>query len=739
MTAGSGRTGAIKRHSMLRALVLAARHNGVHLSFQQIVRAHGLPEGEHAPADVVGIAVENGLRARAVTLGWDRLMCLGDAFPAIMVLRDGTALVAVGANRSASPSVVLVRDPDDGVLRALDAVAAADMWDGVLVLVKPAAARTEGEGAFGLGWLWGRVMLEQRLVRDTGIAALMLSLFAMAPPFLYLLIVDRVLVHQRMSTLFVLAVGAGFIIVFGTAFGYLRRLIAAELTARIDARLMDHVFRRLIDLPIEVFETVPTGVVTHKLNEMWRIRDFLTGRLFSAVLDLLTLVLLLPLLFVLDAGLTVYVLGVAALMFLAVVAYVRSVNAAHGRVVRAEQRKNSFLVETIHGMRAVKSLALEPLKRRQWDRHAAAAVAAHRDMQLLLNQLQTIQQPLEKLVYIGVLIIGCRAVIDGAGSAAVGSLVAFAMLASRATQPIVQLAGLIQQYAEVRGAVAQVASIVNVPAEDRRSGTGLRPVLKGGIVFEEVRFQYPGTLGHALDRVSFAIPPGSIVGVMGRSGSGKTTVTRLLQGLHPAYEGLIKLDGVELRQMDLGHLRANMGVVLQESLLFSGTVRENIGIARPEAGLEDIIRAARLAGAQEFIERLPQGYDTPLAERAANLSGGQQQRIAIARALLVDPPILILDEATSALDPDSEAIVNANLRRIARGRTVVVISHRLASLVACDRILVMEAGRILDSGTHAELLGRCQTYRHLWFQQNRHIIDMGQANDRTVAGRTTPR
>jgi ATP-binding cassette subfamily B protein len=217
------------------------------------------------------------------------------------------------------------------------------------------------------------------------------------------------------------------------------------------------------------------------------------------------------------------------------------------------------------------------------------------------------------------------------------------------------------------------------------------------------------------------VPAGTMLGIMGRSGSGKTTVTRLLQRLNTSYEGMIKIDGMDLREIDLMHLRTHIGVVPQDNFLFSGTIRENIAMAKHDASFADVVRAAQLSGAEEFIERLPRGYDTLLEEGATNLSGGQRQRLAIARALLIDPPVLILDEATSALDAESEAIVNANLKRMAKGRTVLSISHRLSMLVECDAILVLERGKCYDLGTHEELLHRCDIYKHMWYQQNRHL------------------
>jgi ATP-binding cassette subfamily B protein len=301
-----------------------------------------------------------------------------------------------------------------------------------------------------------------------------------------------------------------------------------------------------------------------------------------------------------------------------------------------------------------------------------------------------------------------------------GVLVAFAMLSFRLASPLVKIAHLQSELAEVRGAILEVGSVVNVAPEETRA-SGLRLPIRGEVSFQDVRFRYSPGAPYALDEVSFTVPAGTMLGIMGRSGSGKTTVTRLLQRLNSSYEGIIKIDGMDLREIDLMHLRTHIGVVPQENFLFSGTIRENIAMAKPDAVFGDVVRAAQLAGAEEFIERLPRGYDTVLEEGATNLSGGQRQRLALARALLIDPPLLVLDEATSALDAESEAIVNANLKRMAKGRTVLSISHRLSMLVECDAILVLERGKFYDLGTHEELLQRCDIYKHMWYQQNRHL------------------
>jgi ATP-binding cassette subfamily B protein len=338
----------------------------------------------------------------------------------------------------------------------------------------------------------------------------------------------------------------------------------------------------------------------------------------------------------------------------------------------------------------------------------------------MANYPQLLTLPFERAIYAGSILLGAALSLANPENVLPGGLMAFAMLAMRTAAPLVNMARLTSELGEVRSAVIEASTVFNHPSEASRAGTGLRLPVYGNITFQNVDFRYAPGAPLALSGVSIDIRAGTIFGLMGRSGSGKTTITRLLQGLNPKYEGVIKIDGMDLREIDLRHLRTSIGVVAQENFLFSGTIRENIGIARTNATFPEIVRAAQLAGAEEFIERLPRGYDTVISEGGANLSGGQRQRLAIARALVLDPAVLILDEATSALDAESEAIINANLLRIAQSRTIICVSHRLAMLVPADAILVMERGKVYDVGTHHELLHRCDIYKHMWYTQNRH-------------------
>jgi ATP-binding cassette subfamily B protein len=321
----------------------------------------------------------------------------------------------------------------------------------------------------------------------------------------------------------------------------------------------------------------------------------------------------------------------------------------------------------------------------------------------------------------GVVAVAVYLAVENHDPMYLGAIFAFMIMTQRVTMPVIQAAQAIVQVDEARAAISGVGKIINQPAEEGRSGRGVRTPFVGRIEFNEVTFRYQGSVAPALDRVSFTIPEGTIFGIVGRSGSGKTTITRLLQALHSNYQGLIKVDGNDLREIDLDHLRSSLGVVLQENFLFRGSLRNTIAAAKPDATFEEIAEAARLAGAEEFIERLPAGYETFIQEGSTNLSGGQRQRLAIARALMGNPRILMLDEATSALDADSEAIVNANLMRIAQGRTLIIISHRLSSLVMADNILMLERGAVYDIGTHEQLLERCDIYAGLWHLQHRHL------------------
>ncbi|HXT79535.1 MAG TPA: peptidase domain-containing ABC transporter, partial [Acetobacteraceae bacterium] len=562
-------------------------------------------------------------------------------------------------------------------------------------------------------------------LRDLLIASFAISVLTILPPLLVMSVVDKVITHHSYSTLLLISIILGLMMLFETLLGFARRLIMIVIGIRTDAKLNLHLFNRLIRLPLDYFERHPAGETMYNVTQIHQVRQFITGKLMTTLLDLMTLAVLLPFLFWLSATMAWIVLVCATIIMLIIVAYLRPLRVVYGKVITAETNKSAVLGETVFGIKTVKALALEPQRKALWDERIADTGKWRVAFGMLSNWPQTLVTPLERFMWVGIAMIGAYLALDTQSGLQVGALFAFMMLSQRVSQPLVGFARLMEDWEEVAGAMAQAASVLNRPLEKDAASGGLRPKFAGAISFEDVTFTYAGTKVPALDRITFSVPPGTMLGLVGRSGSGKSTVTRLLQGINREYSGFVKLDGADLREINLRHLRSSFGVVLQENFLFRGSIRDNILAGRPGLTLEDAIRAARLAGAEEFIERMPNGYETYIEEGSPNLSGGQRQRLAIARALITDPRILILDEATSALDPESEALVNANLLRIARGRTMVIVSHRLSSLIDCDQIMVLERGELMDIGPHETLLERCAIYRQLWAQQNRHLDKQG--------------
>ncbi len=710
------------------AVLSVARYHGLELDRRDLQLEPG--ERVPSPAALVEWLRHQGLVAKASKISWGQLLRLtpgtGQSAPIVLLFTDGSAGVLVGSD--ISRNIVWVRDPrstgDDAV--AVDRLRLSQLWDGETILVRRARGGADEDRPFSLNFIFRLVIAQKKLINDISIASLVLSVLTILPALLVMQVFDKVIAHRSYSTLLLITIIFAILVVFETVLGYARREIIQVLTARIDARLHLHVFARLLALPIDYFERNPAGRTTFRLLQIFRVREFITGKLLGTFLDSLTLVILLPFLFWMDATLAWIVLVAAGLIGAIIMLFLPAISRIMGRVQTAESAKSGLLVESIQGVRTIKSLALEQQRKTEWDARVATAAEARLEAGRLSNWPQTIINPIERFIDRGIIMMGAYIILSDptGGSVDPGGLVAFMILGGRVTGPLVGLARLMEDFTEIRAAVSEVGSVLNNRVEQSGSG-GLRPEFKGAISFQDVSFTYPGGKSPALDRVSFSVPAGTMLGLVGRSGSGKSTVTRLLQGINRDYSGFLKIDGAELREINLQHLRRSFGVVLQDNFLFRGSVRDNITAGRPNMTIEDVVRVARLAGAEEFIERLPQGYETLIEEGSANLSGGQRQRLAIARALINDPRLMILDEATSALDPESEALVNANLTRIGRGRTMVIVSHRLASLVDCDKIMVMDKGTVVDVAPHTVLLERCAIYRSLWLQQNRHMDPQG--------------
>jgi len=719
----------------LQCLVLVARQHGIHLSTKQLMHDNQLDAASVGPAELLKCAERAGLRGKRLKLSWRNLTKLGRALPAIVYLKNGAPMVLTRVEATDALEQVVLLDPEapEDAPLILDRVQLEAAWEGAALLIKRDYSIRDEEQPFGIGLIASLIFRERRILRDIIVSAAFLSLLALVPILFMRLMTDRVLMHHAMSTFTVLCIALALCIVFETVFAALRRALLQHLTTRIDVKLSTLIFERVLRQSVELFETTPVGLIARNMNEATKIRAFLSNQLLGTLLDSMCLLIFLPVMFIYSPLLTFIVLGCCGLIVAWTLAMLPAFGKRTSAVIAAEGARGSFLIQTLQGIRTIKSLALEPRQIQQYEVLVARSAKFRAREANFANVIQSAILPVERFMLSGTLAIGVYVAMTSADSTAAAEIFIFLLLSQRVVGPMRQMAQLVEQYEEAKSSVQLVSSLVNTGAEDTRIGQGVRQELTGSLEFSSVRFKYRGATRPALDNVSFEIAAGTTLGIMGRSGSGKTTVTRLLQRLHAEYDGLIKIDGIDVREYALDHLRSSLGVVLQDNFLFSGSIRDNLTAAKADATFEDVVRAARLAGAEEFIDRLPRGYETYINEGSTNLSGGQRQRLAIARALITNPRILILDEATSALDPDSESIVNANLARIAEGRTVITISHRLSSLVASDAILVLEQGRVHDIGKHAELLERCDIYRDLWNQQNGTVQVRADAKLRLVS------
>jgi ATP-binding cassette subfamily B protein len=701
----------------LKGLAAVARHLELDWSLPRLTHLYAR-DTEPDAEGLARIARSEGLKAAVHKLDFERLQRFTKLAPFMARLSNGAYVVvlqtAVPSPEGGEPMVVLFnpRAPEANLF-PIPKSEFTQHWTGEVVLLKRPYKLSDTTRRFGLGWFVPEFWRQRDLLRNVVIAALAMHVVALAVPIFFQIVIDRVLVYLSISTLVVIGTGVVVAILFDAVLNWLRGYFILNTASRIDMRVARTTFDHLMGLPIAFFEQQLAGVVTKHMQQGSQIREFLTGRLLTTLLDLPALIIFLPLMAWYSGWLTGVVLLVTMLLAGVIAAMIGPYRRRLKRLYQAEAQRQSLLVESVHGMRTVKSLNLEPRRQEAWENAAADAVRTYVQVGKISLAANTLSQFIEKALSIVIVTVGAFLVFGH--HLTVGELVAFNMLSGRVISPVLQLIGLLNNYQEVLMSVEMLGEIMNRPTESTRRG--LTPNLRGEIEIDRVTFRYPNTDRPALKDFSARIPAGSMIGIVGRSGSGKTTLSALLQGLYYAGEGAIRIDGHDIRDIDLAYLRGASGVVPQEPFLFRGSIKDNIRMGQPTAGFEEIVAAARQAGADEFIQLLPQRYDTVLEEGAVNLSGGQKQRLSIARALLRRPRIIIFDEATSALDPDSEAVVVQNLAEIARGRTTIVISHRLQTIRAADAIMVLEGGTLADMGRHEELIGRNPIYRQLWSQQ----------------------
>mgnify|MGYP003670954692 CR=1 FL=1 len=695
--------------SGLLSLALIARFHRLPADARQLRHDLGLDGQTASERDVLRAAKTLGLKARAVTTTAERLPRL--ALPAIAALADGRFCVLA----KASDDAVLLHDPALSAPEQLTQAEFAERWSGRLLLITARASLVGVLRDFDITWFIPSLVRYRHLLGEVLLASFFLQVFALLTPLFFQVVIDKVLVHRGLATLDVLVIGLIAVSLFEVVLGGLRTYVFSHTTSRVDVELGARLFRHLTHLPIAYFEARQAGHSVARVRELETIRNFLTGSALTLVIDLFFTVVIFAVMWVFSPLLTMIVLG-SIPFYVAIAVLVTPVLRR-----RLEEKFNrgaenqAFLVEAVTGLETLKAMAVEPQMQRRWEDQLAGYVGASFRATNLGNIAGQAVQFVNKLVIALTLWFGAKLAIEG--DLTVGQFVAFNMLAGRVSSPILRLSQLWQEFQQARISLQRLGDILNAPVEAGGGARSALPAIRGDIGFDHVTFRYRPGGPEVLKDISLNVPAGQVLGIVGPSGSGKSTLTKLVQRLHVPESGRVMIDGVDLAMVDPAWLRRQIGVVLQENVLFNRTVRENIALGDPGLPMEGVVAAAQLAGAHDFILELAEGYDTMVGERGSTLSGGQRQRIAIARALVGNPRILIFDEATSALDYESEHAIQQNMARIVRGRTVLIIAHRLAAVRRCQRIVTIEAGRVIEDGSHAELLKAGGRYATLWRHQ----------------------
>lgn len=664
---------------------------------------------------LVRLARQLELKARLVSTRPGRLA--QTPLPAIAELQDGRFLVLAKCSNDA----VLLHDEVQQRTFQLPLAEFGQLWSGRLILITSRAILSQGGGKFDVSWFIPSIVKYRKQLLEVLAGSFFLQLFGLVSPLFMQVVIDKVLVHKSMSTLDVLVFGLVTISIFEALLGGLRTYVFSHTTNRMDVELGSRLFNHLLNLPLAYFQARRVGDSVARVRELENIRNFLTGNALTVVMDLLfTLVFF--------AVMLSYSVILTLVVFISLPCYIAlsvlvtpALKSRLNEKFRRSAENQSFLVESVTGVETIKSMAVEPLMQRRWETQLAGYVSIAFKASNLSNAANQVASLISKLTTAALLWYGAKLAIDG--SLSVGELIAFNMLAGRVSAPVLRLAQLWQDFQQVRLSMDRLGDILDNKAESNTSGgqTSM-PAVKGEVVFDKVVFRYRHDGPEVLRGLSLTVKPGSVTGIVGPSGSGKSTLTKLVQRLYSPERGRVLIDGMDLAVLDPASLRRQIGTVLQENMLFKGTVRDNIAFASPGMPFDKVVEAATLAGAHEFVLELPQGYDTELGERGNGLSGGQRQRIAIARALATNPKILIFDEATSALDAESEAIIQSNMHQICAGRTVFIIAHRLSAVRIAERIITVEKGEIVEEGTHDELIQRRGgRYASLWQHQTGYL------------------
>lgn len=695
----------------LIAIDTIAKINRLNIDIRSVIREHSLSEKEIEVEELLIIMKSFDFKAKLKEISADEI-AIKYPLPAIMVNTDGSYSILLKIDREKHRALIFNIKEEKTADVTFEELAL--LTNNKYIILSHNLINSQI--AFGFKWFFNEILSYKQVISEVMVGSFIVQLFGLVTPLFTQVILDKVIVHRSVTTLDVLAFAFITVTIFELLLNFSRKYIFLHTACKIDAKLGAKLFKHLFSLPFTYFESRKVGNIITRVRELDQIREFITNKSVSVILDLFFSFVFIFMMFLYSPALTFLVLGfvtVIALLYLIITPELRT------RLETKFQmgaQSNSYLVEAVTGVQTVKSLAIEGSMQKKWEDYLARFIKSSFKLSNMGNIASAISGMLQKAMTISILYFGVKLVI--ANKLTIGQLIAFQMFSNQFSSPVLRLVNLWNEFQQCLLGVDRLGDILNNPVEVQSSQSITLPKIQGAVKFDNICFKYSPNAPYVINNFSYFVKPGTSVGIVGRSGSGKSTITKLIQRLYLCNEGTVYIDGVDVRQMNPTWLRYNIGVVLQENYLFAGSIRENISLPKPDAPIELIMKVAQMAGAHEFISELPEGYETIVGERGSTLSGGQKQRIAIARALITNPRIFIMDEATSALDYESEKIILNNMHNITQGRTTFVIAHRLSAVRNCDVILVMDKGRIIEVGNHEELMTHEKGYyRYLYSQQ----------------------
>ncbi len=693
---------ATREDPLLDSLLLLCRLLERPASPHALIAGLPLTGGRLTPALCVRAATRAGLSARIVRRPLARLA--GPLLPCILLLEDRDACVLV--ERRANGRLQIALPEADGGIVELAPRELEERYSGYAIVAKPRLGTEPAEVELAERpaghWFWSVLLREWPLYAEVALAALMVNLFMLASPLFVMNVYDRVVPNGATATLWVLAIGAVTVFGFDFLLRTLRGHVLDSAGRLADVRLASRIFEHVLGIRMAA-RPPSSGAFANHLREFESIREFFASATITALIDLPFVLLFVAIIWLIGGPVAlVPMLAIPVVLTVGLLVQI-PLNRVIRQTFREAALKHGILVETIAGLETIKSLGAEGRMQRAWERFVSATAHSANRARLYSAIAVNFTALMANLVTVGVVVVGVYRI--AAGEMTVGALVACTIIAGRTMAPLGQVAGVLTRFHQAKMAYEALNRIMKMPVERPPERRFIhRPLLRGAITFKNVTFTYPGQQMPALRDVSFHVEPGQRVGIIGRVGSGKTTVEKLVLGLFEPQEGAVLVDGVDVRQIDPADLRRNIGCVPQDVILFRGTLRDNVVLGAGPVDERQFLRAVTVAGVEEFAARHPMGYDLLIGERGEALSGGQRQAVAIARALLLDPPILLLDEPTSAMDTAAEERFKARLARILPGRTLLLVTHRGSLLGLVDRLIVLDAGRVVADGPRAEIL-----------------------------------